>query len=103
MGKPPGTHFAGYSSHDSPVTGCERLPGHLVRVMPDPWMWGTRSDPDRAVLTNSENGTRDAEKAVKNRCGTLYDLARQSRRLETEVATETQVPRNNRGERESEP
>src|SRR5437867_2084291 len=43
------------------------------------------------VLTNSENVARDAEKQVKNGCGTGFGLARQPSPPETERRTETQV------------
>jgi len=54
------------------------------------------------ALTNSENGTRDAEKAVKNGCGTGSDLARQTSAREPERRSETQVLRKNRVPREME-
>ena len=53
------------------------------------------------VLTNSENVARDAEKAVKNGCGTGLGLGGQFYPLETERRLETQVIRNNRATREA--
>jgi hypothetical protein len=69
-------------------------PGRTLRTSAVVELCRARAAKCAEPLTNSENACRDAEKPVKNGCGTGSGLACQPSPLETERRSETQVRRN---------